>query len=63
MQSVAFIIGLIYGQSVFFKSYDCRSEGVVRANTLNRLARKKNIKKYFHKNVLGGRIRNPTDEE
>ena len=33
MQSVAVIIDFIYGQSIFFKSCDCRSEGVVPANT------------------------------
>ena len=33
VQSVAYIIDFIYGQSIFFKSCDCRSEGVVPANT------------------------------
>ena len=33
MQSLAVIIDFIYGQSIFFKSCDCRSEGVVPANT------------------------------
>ena len=32
MQSVAVIIDFIYGQSIFFKSCDSRSEGVVPAN-------------------------------
>ena len=32
MQSVA-VIYFIYGQSIFFKSCDCRSEGVALANT------------------------------
>ena len=27
------IIDLIYGQSILFKPFDCRSEGVVPANT------------------------------
>ena len=33
VQSVAFIIDFIYGQSIFFKPCDCRSEDVVPANT------------------------------
>ena len=33
MQSMAVIIDFIYGQSIFFKSCDCRIEGVVPANT------------------------------
>ena len=33
VQSVAVIIDFIYGQSIFFKSCDCRSEVVVPANT------------------------------
>ena len=32
VQSVAVIIDFIYGQSIFFKSCDCRSEGVLPAN-------------------------------
>ena len=60
MQSVAFIIGFIYGLSICFKSCDCRSEGVVPANTLKRLVRKII---FFIKIVFGGRIRTPTDEE
>ena len=37
----------IYGQSIFFISCDCRCEGVVPANTLKRLVRKRNKKTYF----------------
>ena len=33
MQSVAVIIDFIYGQSIFFKSCDCKSDGLVPANT------------------------------
>ena len=39
----ALIIGFTYGQSIFFKSCDCRSEGVVPANTLKKLGKKKKI--------------------
>ena len=43
---------------------DGRSEGVVPANTLKRLVRKRKYKKYiFMKIVFRGRIRTPTDEE
>ena len=53
MQSVAVIIDFIYGQSIFFKSCDCRSEGVVPANTyLKRLVRKRKFRKHiFHKKM------------
>ena len=37
VQSVAFIIGFIYDQSIFFKPCDCKSEDVVTANRLKRL--------------------------
>ena len=47
VQSVAFIIGFIYGQSIFLKSCVCRSEGVVPANTLKRLVRKRKYKNIF----------------
>ena len=64
VQYVAFIIGFIYGQSIFFESCDCISEGVVPANTLKRLVRKRENKNtYFIKNVFGGRIQTPTDKE
>ena len=33
VQSVAVIIDFIYGQNIFFKSCDCRSEGVVPTGT------------------------------
>ena len=54
----------IYGQSIFFKSCDCRSEGVVPANTLKRLVRKRKYENiFFTKIIFGGRIRTPTDNE
>ena len=54
----------IYGQCIFFKSYDCRSEGIVPANTLKRLVRKRKYKNiFFTKIVFGSRIRTPTDNE
>ena len=65
MQSVAVIIGF---QSTFRVSFtnhgNSRSEGVVSANTLKRLVRKKNIKNiFFIKLVIGGGIRTPTDKD
>ena len=33
VESVAVIKDFIYGQSIFFKSCNCRSEGVLPANT------------------------------
>ena len=61
VQSVTLIIGFIHG---LFHVTDCRSEGVVSANTLKRLVRKRKYKKYiFIKIVFRGRIRTPTDEE
>ena len=59
MQFVAVIINFIYGQVIFFKSCDCRSVGVVPANTYI----EKVYKIFFIKNAFGGRIRTPTDEE
>ena len=49
MQSVAFIIDCIYGQSIFFKSCDCRSEGVVPATYIKKVLsiEKESIKIYF----------------
>ena len=46
-----------------FHVTDCRSEGVVAANTLIRLVRKRKFKNIFIKIVFRGRIRTPTDEE
>ena len=43
VQSVTLIIGLIHGQRIFFHITDCRSEGVVHANTLKKLVRKRNV--------------------
>ena len=44
MQSLAVIIDFIYGQSIFFKSFDCRSEGVVPANTyIEKFGKKKKV--------------------
>ena len=65
MQSVTFIIGFnIHGQRIFFTLCDCRSEGVVPANTLKKVGKKTKIYKYiFIKIVFRGRIRTPTDEE
>ena len=47
VQSVTLIIGFIHGQKIFFTLCDCRSEGVVRANTLKRLVRKRKYKNIF----------------
>ena len=48
VQSVAaFTIGLIYGQSIFFKPCERRSECVVPANTLKRLVRKRKFENIF----------------
>ena len=64
VQSVTLIIGFIHGQRIFFTLCDRRSEGVVPANTLKRLVRKRKYKSIFSlKNVFRGRIRTPTDEE
>ena len=41
------IIGFIHGLRIFFTLYDRRSEGVVPANTLKRLVRKRNYKNIF----------------
>ena len=60
--SVTLIIGFIYGQRIFFTLCDRRSEGVVLANTLKRLVRKRKYKNII-KIVFRGRIRTPTDEE
>ena len=62
VQSLTLIIGFIHGQRIVFTLCDRRSEGVVTANTLKRLVRKKNIY-IFIKIVFRGRIRTPTDEE
>ena len=52
MQSVAFIIGFTEVQNILFKACDCRSVGVVPANTLKRLVRKrKYINIYFIKKL------------
>ena len=53
VQSVAVIIDFIYGQSIFFKSCDCRSEGVIPANTyIDKVVRKKKYKQtIFHKKI------------
>ena len=61
VQSVTLIMGFIHGQRIFFTLCDRRSEGVVPANTLKRLIRKKEILKNIF--VFRGRIRTPTDEE
>ena len=63
VQSVTLIIGFIHGLRIFFTLYDRRSEGVVPANTLKRLVRKRKYKNIFIKIVFRGRIRTPTDEE
>ena len=49
MQSVTLtcIIGFIHGQRIFFTLCDCRSEGVVPANTLKRLVRKRKYENIF----------------
>ena len=55
VQSVAVIIDFIYGQSIFFKSFDCRSEGIVPAKTctyIEKLVRKESIKNIFHKKCI-----------
>ena len=47
VQSVTLIIGFIHGQRIFFTLCDRRSEGVVPANTLKRLVRKRKYKNIF----------------
>ena len=47
VQSVTLTIGFIHGQRIFFTLCDCRSEGVVPANTLKRLVRKRKYKNIF----------------
>ena len=47
VQSVTLIIGFIHGLRIFFTLYDRRSEGVVPANTLKRLVRKRKYKNIF----------------
>ena len=64
VQFVTLIIGFIHGQRIFFTLCDRRSEGVVPANTIKRLVRKRKYKNiFFIKIVFRGRIRTPTDEE
>ena len=47
VHSVTFIIGFIHGQRIVFTLCDRRSEGVVTANTLKRLVRKRKYKNIF----------------
>ena len=47
VQSVTLIIGFTHGQRIFFTLCDRRSEGVVPANTLKRLVRKRKYKNIF----------------
>ena len=47
VQSVTLIIGFIPGQRIIFTLCDRRSEGVVPANTLKRLVRKRKYKNIF----------------
>ena len=43
--------GFIHGQRIFFTLCDCRSEGVVPANTLKRLVGKRNYKDIFSEKI------------
>ena len=47
VQSVTLIIGFIHDQRIFFTLCDRRREGVVPANTLKRLVRKRKYKNIF----------------
>ena len=47
VQSVTLIIGFIHGQRIFFTLCDRRREGVVPANALKRLVRKRKYKNIF----------------